>query len=215
LDLARILQQREPSASAAPRARPASRGHEAAPDLAAEVEELRARVSEQQAQMGKLEAYQRCGDSCAAANSEQMKQSGQQARCKQATDGGTDGWAHPCHMCTGTALTTVKVAPGPGSPLPHLRRGWARRCPHLQRDLANPRTADRNCRVPHFRHSCLRLTAATGLNGAALCTVIHATTIMYPIGTTQQTRPCRSVCVVRLLARWTNRARLVGWLNRL
>jgi hypothetical protein len=73
LDLARILQQREPSASAAPRARPASRGHEAAPDMAAEVEELRARVSEQQAQMGKLEAYQRCGDSNASANSEQMK----------------------------------------------------------------------------------------------------------------------------------------------
>ena len=36
--------------------------------------------------------------------------------------------AHPCHVCTGTGLTPASSAPGLGSPLPPLRRGWAHRC---------------------------------------------------------------------------------------
>ena len=31
-------------------------------------------------------------------------------------------WAHPCRICTGTALTPATSAPGLGSPLPHLHR---------------------------------------------------------------------------------------------
>jgi hypothetical protein len=31
-------------------------------------------------------------------------------------------WAHPCHICTGTALALVTSAPGLGSPRPHLHR---------------------------------------------------------------------------------------------
>ena len=38
--------------------------------------------------------------------------------------------AEPCSLisCTGTALAAATSAPGLGSPLPHLRRDWARRC---------------------------------------------------------------------------------------
>ena len=34
-------------------------------------------------------------------------------------------WAHPAHICTGTALTPPTSAPGLGSPRPHLHRDWA------------------------------------------------------------------------------------------
>ena len=65
----------------------------------------------------------------------------------------------PAHICTGTRLTAPTSAPGLGSPLPHLRRDWARPChictgtglaaatsasgpgspqPHLRRDWARP-----------------------------------------------------------------------------
>jgi hypothetical protein len=33
-----------------------------------------------------------------------------------------------CHICAGTGLAAATSAPGPGSPLPHLRRDRARRC---------------------------------------------------------------------------------------
>jgi hypothetical protein len=36
--------------------------------------------------------------------------------------------AHPCHICTGTGLTSATCAPGLGSPLPHLRRDWRHLC---------------------------------------------------------------------------------------
>jgi hypothetical protein len=34
-------------------------------------------------------------------------------------------WAHPCHICTGTGLTSATCAPGLASPLPHLQQDWA------------------------------------------------------------------------------------------
>jgi hypothetical protein len=37
-------------------------------------------------------------------------------------------WAHPCHICTGTALAPATSAPGLRSPLPHLQRDWAHHC---------------------------------------------------------------------------------------
>jgi hypothetical protein len=54
-----------------------------------------------------------------------------------------DRMAHGCHICAGTGLTPATSAPGPGSPLPHLRRDWAHPCPHLRRDWAHP--------CPHLR----------------------------------------------------------------
>ena len=33
-----------------------------------------------------------------------------------------EDWAHPCHICTRTALTPAASAPGLRSPLPHLHR---------------------------------------------------------------------------------------------
>jgi hypothetical protein len=113
LDLARILQQREPSPSAAPRARPASRAHEAAPDMAAEVEELRARVSEQQAQMGKLEAYHLCGDNSTAAAASIVNRTvtGQDTN-RQQTAAQMGG------------LTCATSAPGLHAPLSKLHRDW-------------------------------------------------------------------------------------------
>jgi hypothetical protein len=50
---------------------------------------------------------------------------------------------HPCHICTGTALTPATSAPGLHSPLPHLRRDCTHPChiyagplPHPHRDWA-------------------------------------------------------------------------------
>jgi hypothetical protein len=37
-------------------------------------------------------------------------------------------WAHPGHICTGTALTAATSAPAMGSPLPHLHRDCAHGC---------------------------------------------------------------------------------------
>ncbi len=34
-------------------------------------------------------------------------------------------WDHPCHVHTGTRLARPALAPGLGSPVPHLRHGWA------------------------------------------------------------------------------------------
>ena len=42
--------------------------------------------------------------------------------------GPSRGWAHPCDICTRTGLTPATSAPGPGSPLPHLRRDRAHLC---------------------------------------------------------------------------------------
>ena len=43
--------------------------------------------------------------------------------------------ARPACICTGTGLAAATSAPGPGSPLPHLRRYWARRC-HIRTGTA-------------------------------------------------------------------------------
>ena len=47
-------------------------------------------------------------------------------------------WARPCHICAGTGLTAPTSAPGLGSPLPHLRRDWARVAPTPAADLCAP-----------------------------------------------------------------------------
>ena len=38
-------------------------------------------------------------------------------------------WAHPCHIGARTRLISATSTPGPGSPMPHLRGGWAHRTP--------------------------------------------------------------------------------------
>jgi hypothetical protein len=42
-------------------------------------------------------------------------------------------WAHPVHICTGTALTATTSASGVGSPLSHLCCQWTHPCLHLHR----------------------------------------------------------------------------------
>ena len=44
----------------------------------------------------------------------------------------------PFHICAGTGLNPPTSAPGPGSPLPHLRRDQAHPSPILRRDRARP-----------------------------------------------------------------------------
>ncbi len=39
------------------------------------------------------------------------------------------GLGSPGHICSGTGPTPATSVPGPGAPLPHLRRDWAHPCP--------------------------------------------------------------------------------------
>ena len=47
-------------------------------------------------------------------------------------------WAHPSHICTGTALAAATSAPGLGPPLPTPASGLGSPLPHLHRDWAGP-----------------------------------------------------------------------------
>jgi hypothetical protein len=48
------------------------------------------------------------------------------------------GWAHTCHISTGSRLTPATSAPGLGLFVPHLRRDWAHPYPHLPQNLSQP-----------------------------------------------------------------------------
>ena len=79
-------------------------------------------------------------------------------------------WARPGHICTGTGLAPATSAPGPGSPLPHLRRdparAAARQCRPTQPIAVHrraPRVSRRRRRPPpHFARHSLSHAAAFG-----------------------------------------------------
>jgi hypothetical protein len=81
----------------------------------------------------------------------------------------------PCHSCTGTGLTPASSAPGPGSPLPHLRRDWAHPCLICTGTGRSPATSapGLGSPLPHLHrdwaHQCgTGLTPATSAPGLGL-----------------------------------------------
>jgi hypothetical protein len=87
-------------------------------------------------------------------------------------------WAHPAHVCAGTALAPAHICAGTGltrptsapgliSPRPHLHRDWTHPQQHLRRDWAHP------------THIC----AGTGLTPSNICAGTWLTPVHICAGT--------------------------------